>query len=142
MTATPLSGHQFATFRMDIKGYEIHMGNTSRGDSAWPLFLITSRNGEDITVKDGAMADGGRVWGTYIHGIFDNDKFRQWLIEEVRKDKGINVTPLQNRCVLNYGDIREDGYKRLAEVVRTNLDMERIYKITGLRPGDAVLALQ
>jgi len=43
---------------------------------------------------------------------------------------------------LNYGDIREDGYKRLAQVVRTNLDMERIYKITGLIPGDAVLALQ
>ena len=118
------------------------MGNTSYGDSAWPLFMITSRNGEDITVKDGAMAEGGRVWGTYIHGIFDNDKFRRWLIEEVRKDKGINVTPLQNRRVLNYGDIREDGYKRLAEVVRTNLDMEKIYKITGLRPGDAVLALQ
>ena len=79
---------------------------------------------------------------SHIHGIFDNDKFRQLLIEEARKDKGINVTPLQNRCVLNYGDIREDGYKRLAEVVRTNLDMERIYKIAGLRPGDAVLALQ
>jgi len=129
-------------FSMDIKGYEIHMGNTSCGDSAWPLFLITSRNGEDITVKDGAMAVGGKVWGTYIHGIFDNDKFRRWLIEEVRKDKGINATPLQNRRVLNYDDIREDGYKRLAEVVRTNLDMERIYNITGLRPGDAVLALQ
>ncbi len=142
VTATPLSGHKFSALRNDIKGYEIHMGNTSYGDSAWPLFLITSRNGEDITVKDGAMAEGGRVWGTYIHGIFDNDKFRQWLIEEVRKDKGINATPLQNHRVLNYGDIREDGYKRLAEVVRTNLDMERIYEITGLRPGDAVLALQ
>ncbi|HZX48284.1 MAG TPA: cobyric acid synthase CobQ, partial [Nitrospirota bacterium] len=126
VTAVPLSGRQSSTSRIDIKGYEIHMGNTSCGANASPLFLITRGNGEDITVKDGAMAEGGRVWGTYIHGIFDNDKFRRWLIEEVRKDKGINVTPLQNRCVLNYGDIREDGYKRLAEVVRTNLDMERI----------------
>src|SRR4030067_1580194 len=142
VTAVPLSGRQSSTSRIDIKGYEIHMGNTSCGANASPLFLITRGNGEDITVKDGAMAEGGRVWGTYIHGIFDNDKFRRWLIEEAMKDKGINVTPLQNRCVLNYGDIREDGYKRLAEVVRTNLDMERIYKIAGLRPGDAVLALQ
>lgn len=136
VTATPLNGHQFPALKMDIKGYEIHMGNTSIGDNASPLFLITSRNGGDITVKDGAMAEGGRVWGTYIHGIFDNDSFRQWLIEEVRRDKGIKViTPSQNRSVLNYADIREDGYKRLAEVVRTNLDMERIYKITGLRPA-------
>lgn len=133
VTAVPLIAHQFSTSMMDIKGYEIHMGNTSIGDNASPLFLITSRNGENITVNDGAMAEGGRVWGTYIHGVFDNDKFRRWLIEEVRKDKGINVTPLQNRSVLNYGDLREDGYRRLAEVVRTNLDMERIYKITGLR---------
>src|SRR3990172_2068859 len=106
VTARPLSGHQSSTSRIDIKGYEIHMGNTSYGDSARPLFLITSRNGEDITVRDGAMAGGGRVWGTYIHGIFDNDKFRRWLIEDVRKDKGINITPLQNSCVLNYGDIQ------------------------------------
>jgi len=136
VTATPLSDHQLSTFSMDIKGYEIHMGNTSYGISAWPLFLITRRNGEDINVKDGAMAEGGRVWGTYIHGIFDNDKFRRWLIEEVIKDKGVNVTPLPDRCVLNYGEVREDGYKRLAEVVRINLDMERIYKITGLRSAE------
>jgi len=64
----PLSGPQFPTFGMAIKGYEIHMGNTSYGNSAWPLFLITSRNGEDITVKDGAMDDGGRVWGPIFTG--------------------------------------------------------------------------
>ena len=58
--------------------------------------------------------------------------FKILLIEDVRKDKGMNVISLQNRRVLNYGDLREDGYKRLAEVVRTNLDMERIYEITGL----------
>ena len=129
---TPPLSSQFPAFGVNIKGYEIHMGNTYCGANACPLFMITSRNGEDINVKDGAMDEGGKVWGTYIHGIFDNDKFRRWLIDEVTKDKGNNVTPLQNRCILNYGDLREDGYKRLAEVVRANLDMERIYEITGL----------
>ncbi|MBI5192465.1 MAG: hypothetical protein HZA08_03355 [Nitrospirae bacterium] len=69
VTATPLIGPQFPTLGRDIKGYEIHNGNTSFGDKASPLFLITSRNGWDITVKYGAMAEGGRVWGTYNHSI-------------------------------------------------------------------------
>ena len=37
-------------------------------------------------------------------------RFRQWLIEEVERIK-VNVTPLQNRCVLNYGDIRKTATK-------------------------------
>lgn len=135
VTAVPSSGHPFFTSRMEIRGYEIHMGDTVLRDGTSPLFLITRRNGEEVTVGDGAMAKAGRVWGTYIHGIFDNDKFRRRLIEEVRKGKGIDATPSRDNRISSYRSIREDGYRRLAEVVRTNLDMERIYRIAGLRPA-------
>jgi adenosylcobyric acid synthase len=61
-----------------LSGYEIHMGKTNQGQSAW--LEITSRSGEKVSVPDGAMRPDGKVWGCYLHGIFDNQTFRRaWL---------------------------------------------------------------
>lgn len=129
---------QFPASDRGLKGYEIHMGNTSYADGAGPLFLINRRNGRKVRIKDGAISRDGNVWGTYMHGIFDNDGFRRELIEKLKEEKGINLPLSQNSRLSNYRDIREEGYRRLAEVVRKNLDMESVYRIIGVqrRGGD------
>jgi len=68
----PLLGHE-------LSGYEIHMGQSSAADAV--SWLSTRSEGEADTARpDGAAALDGRVWGCYIHGIFDNDPFRRaWL---------------------------------------------------------------
>jgi adenosylcobyric acid synthase len=40
---------------------------------------------------DGAQSPDGRVWGTYMHGLFDNDGFRLSLLNLLRREKGIMV---------------------------------------------------
>lgn len=63
-----------------VSGYEIHMGATQRSGQVEPLGVIVSRNGAAVNLPDGAVGAGGRVWGTYLHGIFEDDGFRaQWL---------------------------------------------------------------
>lgn len=60
-----------------VHGYEIHMGRTT---SSQPWLEITRRNGRPISLEDGAVSSDGRVWGCYLHGLFENQAVRQaWL---------------------------------------------------------------
>jgi cobyric acid synthase len=65
-----------------------------------------------------------RVWGTYLHGVFDADAFRRSFLDELRKRKGLE--PLG--AVQVAYDL-EAALDRLADVVRQNLDMERVYRL-------------
>ena len=61
------------------KGYEIHMGKTIRM-GRHPHFEIHSRNGKACRDSDGCVSSDGHVFGTYIHGFFENPQIlRQWL---------------------------------------------------------------
>lgn len=60
-----------------IQGYEIHMGRTI---SAQPWLTLTQRNGQAATLADGMVTANGRIWGCYIHALFDNAPLRRaWL---------------------------------------------------------------
>lgn len=104
----------------DVKGYEIHHGLTSGGNLK---ALIRREDGETI----GFGADGGLLWGTYLHGIFDADEFRRWFIDRLRLRRGL--VPLV-RIAAVY-DL-EPAFERLAATVRKSLRMDEIYKIMGL----------
>lgn len=106
---------------MTVKGYEIHHGRTGAG-SLPPV--IRRPDGEVI----GAGAPDGRVWGTYLHGVFDADEFRRWFIDGLRSGRGL--APL-GRVAARY-DL-DGALDRLAAAVRERLPVERIYRIMGLR---------
>ena len=80
---------------------------------------------------DGAYSTYGQgeIIGTYIHGVFDNDDFRRQVLNELRAVKGLTKLPVQ----INIKMQKERAYNNLAEVVRTNLDMEKLTKIMGAK---------
>jgi adenosylcobyric acid synthase len=101
-----------------VKGYEIHMGNTS-GDVG--LFKLKRLDGKDGSNGTGGVMDGsvkGNVWGTYIHGIFDNDGIRTGMLNAMRKSKGL---PEQDAVM--YKAIREEAINRWAKVVGESVDI-------------------
>jgi len=60
-------------------GYEIHMGRTVRHGGE-PLFRVLERNGRAASDEEGCVAPGGRVMGTYLHGMFDGPSITaRWL---------------------------------------------------------------
>ena len=105
----------------EVSGYEIHMGQTSGGQQ--PAFEIRERLGAEVKEMDGASAGGGRVWGTYIHGVFDSAPFRAHFINSLCAGKGLLPIPATRNTDLN------ENLDRLAEVVRENLDMNAIYEV-------------
>ncbi len=114
-----------------FKGYEIHMGRTKLGENAEPLFMINERNGEKARYYDGAASRSGLTveagppvaWGTYIHGIFDNDDFRCALLAGLRQRNNRPAPPL------NYSDLKEKDLESLADIVEANIDMRAILKL-------------
>lgn len=63
-----------------IEGYEIHMGDTRRGDNARGFSRLSRSMDDNAGVEDGAVSIDGRVWGTYLHGLFDNGGFCRQLL--------------------------------------------------------------
>lgn len=106
-----------------FEGYEIHMGSTrqKQGD---PLSFVTQMGDEGEKKADGTFK--GNVYGTYIHGIFDEPKVVQEIISSILKEKGIDTA---KEMVMDRKAYKEKQYDVLAQGVRQNMDMEFVYKI-------------
>lgn len=113
-----------------ITGYEIHMGRTELAPGVRHAFAVLVRSGEKVFFQDGAVSRDGLVFGTYIHGIFDNDVFRRHVVNTLRHKKGLE--PLAAGCTTPAQEQRQRDFDRLAAVVRGSLDMEKIYCLLGL----------
>ena len=112
-------------------GYEIHMGRSISRGSAQPLFRIFRRGGQAADELDGLAQPDGRVWGTYIHGIFDNDQFRRDFLSDLHGRSGRTNTHIASP--FSYTQWKEEQFDRLAEEVRRHCDVECIYRLMGLR---------
>lgn len=98
-----------------IHGYEIHMG---RSEPIGATLAALCRIGHPTTGhSDGVLNSTGHIWGTYLHGIFDNDALRHaWL-----HSLGWHGT--------GHSFDRHLAYHRLADHVQTHLDMPAIERI-------------
>jgi adenosylcobyric acid synthase len=106
-----------------LTGYEIHMGQTVLGPDASPFAAIGERSQGAAGVSDGAVSKDGRIFGTYLHGIFDNGSFRTAYLNRLRRDKGI---PEQAEAVPS-----ADPFDQLALHMEQHLNLERIFEICG-----------
>jgi adenosylcobyric acid synthase len=93
-----------------------------RTHSPAPLVEITEREGQPAAQPDGAASPDGRVFGLYLHGLFDNDNFRgAWLASLGAQTAG--------------GSFRQQqalAFDRLADSVEAALDMNKVDALAGL----------
>ncbi len=102
------------------------MGRTHFSDGTIKnAFTIVERSGEKV-IADVGGAVSGNVIGTYIHGIFDNDGFRQGFLDYIRKKKGLAMYKKGDKSSGINWDIE---YNKLADVIRINSDMNKVYEI-------------
>ncbi|MGX9134580.1 cobyric acid synthase [Rummeliibacillus sp. JY-2-4R] len=106
---------------MKVTGYEIHLGKTIIEDKNGSAFLSLS-DGR----TDGAVAMNGQIIGTYFHGIFNNREFTRKIVNQLRNKKGLE--PL-NEEVKSDAERREAAYQLLANHVKQNIDLEKVYEM-------------
>ncbi len=104
-----------------VIGYEIHHGRTRAGTRLRPVLAF-----DDGETCGNANHDSS-VWGAYLHGIFDEDGFRRWFIDHLRVGKQLG--PLGSGGTTYNVDKSLD---ELADLVRSSVDMQKIYQIMNL----------
>ncbi|MDD2852852.1 MAG: cobyric acid synthase [Desulfuromonadaceae bacterium] len=109
-----------------VTGYEIHMGVTTLDEGTMPFSRVFQRGSTEVLVDDGAVSDDGRIFGTYLHGLFDNRTFRDSYLDRIRCEKGL---PLRSGT----GSEPElDPFEQLADRLEQYLDMPRIFALCGV----------
>jgi adenosylcobyric acid synthase len=106
----------------EITGYEIHMGQT-RGEEKSNAFQIIETPQGKADYADGVLNPQGTILGTYMHGLFYNDSFRQGFLNNLRRYWGLDEG--KGNITIN----KDREYDKLAELVRRSLDMPEIYRI-------------
>jgi adenosylcobyric acid synthase len=94
---------------MPFSGYEMHMDITQGPDCARPFATVGGK-------PEGAVSANGRVIGTYVHGLFADDRQRSaWL-------QRLGAGP----AAVAYDELVETTLDRLAKHLATFVDLERL----------------
>jgi adenosylcobyric acid synthase len=95
-------------------GYEMHMGVTEGLDRARPFARLADGT------PDGAVSADGRVIGTYIHGLFADDRQREaWLAR-------LGAGPAH----IAYDDLVEQTLDALAAHLAAHIDLDRLLRLS------------
>lgn len=100
-----------------FRGYEIHMGQTEQREQPFSC------------LSDGTYEGGCRenIWGTYVHGIFDEGALSAALVNGILRSKGLPETAKP----VDWSQYQEKQLNKLADAARKGLDMELIYRLVG-----------
>jgi adenosylcobyric acid synthase len=95
-------------------GYEMHMGTTTGPDCARPFARLADGSPE------GAVSSDGRVIGTYVHGLFGDDRQRSAWLER------LGAGP----SVIAHDALIEATLDRLAAHLAAHIDLDRLLKLS------------
>jgi adenosylcobyric acid synthase len=97
-----------------FSGYEMHIGVTKGTDCLRPFARRADGSPE------GAISADGRVGGTYIHGLFADDRQRSaWLTR-------LGAGP----CAIAHDALVEDTLDRLAAHIAAHIDLDRLLSLS------------
>ena len=112
---------------LPLYGYEIHSGVTEfPEEKALTSISPIHENGE--IMAEGSQNTEGKlnVYGTYVHGVFDGDGIAVKIVEALLAKKGKKMDDIQT---INFAEYKRQQYDILADSIRENLDMKKIYEI-------------
>jgi adenosylcobyric acid synthase len=107
----------FPQMGLPVTGFEIHQGRSrieippNETLAYHPLF-----DDPNLGLVDSCQS----VWGTYLHGIFDNGPWRRAWLNRLRQQRGLKSLPTG---VANYREQRENLLDSLAVEVERHLDL-------------------
>ena len=96
----------------EYAGYEIHAGKTCM----------------ETCVKTGIICenDRGNIYGSYVHGLFDEGEIAMKVVEAVAKHRGIAYDVTSR---IDFQAYKESQYDLLAAAIREHMDMEAVYRM-------------
>ena len=106
--------------------FRAYLGWTGVAEGACPPRLLTADS--SVGEQTGGVSECGRVWGTYLHGLFDSDGLRDVFLE------WITGKPAADRAIpFSYARFKEENYDRLADVFEAHVDIDPLLECIGCR---------
>ena len=107
---------------LPVAGYEIHQGRSR---------LLESEDGDKAASFKPLFDDPGlgivdinqSIWGSYLHGLFDNGPWRRAWLNQLRQQRGLQALPTG---IPNYREQREALLNSVADLVEAHLDLKPI----------------
>ncbi|MEX6508125.1 cobyric acid synthase [Jiella sp. M17.18] len=99
-----------------LEGYEIHLGRTSGPDCERPVCILDG-------VPDGATSGSGRIFGTYLHGLFAADGYRRRFLAGF----GVEAAASGHRAGV------ESALDAIAEALEQAVDISRLLALAERR---------
>jgi adenosylcobyric acid synthase len=102
---------------LPVTGFEIHQGRTRIENS-----ILDQQSYQPLfdNVNLGLVDSCQSVWGTYLHGIFDNGPWRRAWLNRLRQQRGLKSLPTG---VGNYREQREQLLESLGNHIEEHLDL-------------------
>ena len=94
-----------------VKGYEIHVGRTDVKETALPVQLESGS-------LDGAVNQDNSIFGTYLHGVFDNSDALSLICEWAGAN---DVT------AIDHEQLKELGINRIADAIEEHLNLDLLW---------------
>lgn len=100
-----------------VSGYEIHIGETHGPDTQTPFLVNFSNTREKESKSDGAVSAAGHVDGTYLHGVFNNNRFRHWWLNSIQP---------RHASAIDYNSMVDEQLDSLATSMEHHLDVDAL----------------
>ena len=105
----------------EIDGYEIHMGITDMNNER-PLFKIERLSGDE---DEGSVRESIKLYGTYLHGVFERPAFRRYFISAMKKGTKVE----SSKPSMDFRESEDLNLDKLADGFEKNMDMKAFDKL-------------
>lgn len=113
---------------LEVRGYEIHMGETEYLRNALIFASLVRSTQTGRIVADGCVSPGRRIFGTYLHGLFDHDAFRHAFLRAACA--ALHLRPAAELTA--WKARREQQLDKLADAFTQALNVDAIFGLLDL----------
>ncbi len=100
------------------QGYEIHMGRTFPQPGS--AVAVLRSDDQSTGCNDLGRLDG-RIWGTYLHGLFENDYMRTYFLRWLT-----SAAVTHDQAEFSYHRFKEENYDLLAATIESHVNTNHI----------------
>jgi adenosylcobyric acid synthase len=111
-----------------VAGYEIHLGTTEYLEGAAPFASIARQSDGAQMLPDGCVSKDGRIFGTYLHGLFDGDAFRHAFLRAAHAARQMDSPA----GLVAWSELRRQQLDMLADAFAGALDLDAVFGLLDL----------
>jgi adenosylcobyric acid synthase len=111
-----------------VRGYEIRHGRTRPLEGWQPWFSLTDSEESEPHDVESACNRADLTYGTSLHGLFEQDRFRGDFLSLVASSRGKSWQPSGG----SFAEARERQIDRVADVCESHLDTGALWRLVEL----------